>query len=401
MNKKDYYNSVTDQVKDLENLAAVQAELCFDLANLSHVLNAETAKNIKRVIITGCGDSYSAAGAMMPGFKLLSGLSKCNSPDIMDFCSFYSQRKVNKNYTPDQVLVVGISFSGSSARVIEALEKANMLETETLLITRTPDSKGAHVAKHVFDVATPPGCNSPGLRSYYASLVGIAALGAYLGVCNGTITEKRFFEVKQNIVNYTQKFMKNFDAIDDQMFQEAVRMKDLRKFELIADWNEGYSAQFVEQKIIECGGMFCIHTNSEEYAHIGMAARGPDEYGEIIMVNGADLSMSRMKDTINGCLAQHRVTLIVTDVPQEEFDLSVNEFKGNNFYISNMKKGHDSMAERATPSFCVIPKAPEQWMSPFVDFIPGSLLAGYQAAVNEIMFFGGRYNFRTQTWNVN
>ena len=39
-------------------------------------------------------------------------------------------------------------------------------------------------------------------------------------------------------------------------------------------------------------------------------------------------------------------------------------------------------------------------MSPLVDFLPGSLLAGYQAAVNEIMYFGGRYNFRTQTWNL-
>ena len=79
MNKKDYYNSVTDQVRDLNNLASVQADLCFDLKTLSSALDAETAKNMQRVIITGCGDSYSAAGAMMPGFKQLSGLKKCNS----------------------------------------------------------------------------------------------------------------------------------------------------------------------------------------------------------------------------------------------------------------------------------------------------------------------------------
>lgn len=399
MNKKDYYNSVTDQVRDLNNLASVQADLCFDLKTLSSALDAETAKNMQRVIITGCGDSYSAAGAMMPGFKQLSGLKKCNSPDIMDFCSFYSESKVLKGFAPNQVMVVGISFSGGSARVVEALEKANALGVESLLITRTRDSKGGHTAKHIFDVATPPGCNSPGLRSYYASLVGIAALGAYLGLCNGTITEERFFQVKKSIVDYTMAFMEKFDEIDDLMFQEALRMKDLRKFELIADWNEGYSAQFVEQKIIECGGMFCSHTTSEEFVHISLMARCPEEYGEIIMINGADLSMSRMKDTINGCLAQQRPTLIVTDVAPEDFDLSVNVFDGTSPYFQQIR-GYDTMAERGTPTFCRIPKAPEQWMSPLVDFLPGSLLAGYQAAVNEIMFFGGRYNFRTQTWNL-
>jgi len=397
LNRHDYYNSVTDQVKDLRTLAAVQADLCFDMNTLTQVLAPETAKQIQRVIITGCGDSYSAAGAMLPGFRKLSGLRQCNSPDIMDFCSFYSREKVYKGLPAEQVLVIGISFSGSSARVVEALEKANDLGVHSLLITRTPDSKGGHTAKHVFDVATPDGCNTPGLRSYYASLMGLAALGAYLGVCSGVLKQDRFFQVKQSIVEYTLAFMQNFDAVDELMFQEALRMKNLRKFELIADYNEGYSAQFVEQKFIECGGVFCTHTNSEEFVHISFMARCPEEYGEIVMINGADRSMSRMKDTINGCLAQHRPTLIVTDVAPDAFDLSVNEFAGTSPYFQAVQ-GYDSMAQRGTPTFCQIPKAPEQWMSVFVDFLPGSLLAGYQAAVNEARFFAGRYDFRTQTW---
>ena len=41
-------------------------------------------------------------------------------------------------------------------------------------------------------------------------------------------------------------------------------------------------------------------------------ARCPEEIGEIVMINEEDKSRTRMKDTINGCLAQHRPTLIVT-----------------------------------------------------------------------------------------
>ena len=400
MNKKEYFNSVTDQVLDLKNLAAFQSKYCFDLDFLKKTLPFENAKKIRRVIITGCGDSYSAAGAMMLGFRKLSGLKDCNSPDIMDFCSFYTAQKICKGYTADEVLFAGISFSGGSARVIEALEKAKTMGIHSLLITRTPGSKGAQTAEFIMDVATPDGCNTPGLRSYYASLVGIAALGAYLGLCQGNLEQEYFRQIPTRIEKLTMDFMNGFDAIDNLMFAEALRMKDIRKFELIADWNEGYSAQFVEQKIIECSGAFAAHTTSEEFAHISFMARCPEEIGEIVMINEGDKSRGRMKDTINGCLAQHRPTLIVTDMEPEHFDLSVNGFSGDSPYFKQ-EAGYNTMAERGKPVFCKIPKAPELWMSPFIDFLPGSLLAGYHAAVNEIQFFGGRYDFRTQTWNMN
>lgn len=401
MNKKDYTNSVSQQVRDLKNLALFQTERCFDLDVLRASLGVETAKNIRRVIITGCGDSYSAAGAMLPGFKLLSGIKKCESPDIMDFCCFYSACKAARGFDMDKVLVVAISFSGSADRVAEALTRAKELGAESILITRTPDSKGGRAAKHILDVATPDGCNTPGLRSYYASLVGLSALAAYIGLCNGTITRERFFEVKEKIAAYTLRFMEEIERIDDQMFREALRMRELKKFEVIADWNEGFSGQFVEQKLIECGGVYCGHTNSEEFAHISFFLRRPEEVGTVVIIHSTDPSLSRMRDTVNGALAQGRPVLIVTDAPPETF---------SPWRTSGAGKPGDGRRPTAietvrpfeitqSPTVCRIPTAPEQWMFPLVDFIPGSLLAGYQAAVNERAFFAGRYDFRTQTWS--
>lgn len=398
MNKKDYFNSVTHQVQDISELAPIQADKCFDIQKLDNLLGREIGKKIKRVILTGCGDSFSAAGAMLPGFKKLSGIRKCNSPDIMDFCYYYTENKISKGFLMDEVLVVAISFSGSAVRVAEALEKANRLGAHSLLITRTPDSLGGRAAKYIYNVETPDGCNSPGLRSYYASIVGIAALGAYIGCCNGSCSEPGFLKIKESIVSYTRTFMEDFERIDDLMFSEALRMKDLTKFEVIADWNVGYSAQFVEQKFIECGGVYCDHTTSEEFAHISFFFRGPSEFGTVVMVNEEDTSMSRMKDTVNGCLAQHRPTLIVTDADPDIFAIKpiTDSLVPNMYNIA--ETGVNSMEKAGKATICRIAKAPEQWMSPFVDFTPGALLAGYQAAVNEKMFFGGRYNFRTQTW---
>ena len=399
MDKKQYFNSITEQVFALKDLAKIQADKCFDIKKMEAMLDPGTAAGIKRIIVTGCGDSYSAAGAMRPALMQFSGIRACNTPDAIDFCRFYSNEKICKNYQPQEILIIAVSFSGNSVQAAEALERANEMGAHSLLITRSSDSKAGAVAVHVFNVETPEGCNTPGLRSYYASLVALSAVGAYLGLCKGSLTESRFTEIKDQISDYVISFMAKIDAIDDQMFDLAVKMKDLQKFEVIADWNEGFSAQFVEQKFIECGGVFCDHTTSEEFAHISFFQREPSTYGMVVMINAADPSFSRMRDTIGGCLKQHRPTLVVTDAAPQEFEVSPKklDIPASFFeYFTSEKRDAESTEK---PVVCQLPVAPEPWMSPLIDFIPGALLAGYQAAVNERFFFNGRYDFRNQIWS--
>ena len=88
----------------------------------------------------------------------------------------------------------------------------------------------------------------------------------------------------------------------------------------------------------------------------------------------------------------------MTDLEEAEFEVRQRDTSDiDNFYgIAEM--GVNSMEKAGRASVCRIAEAPQQWMSPFVDFIPGSLLAAYHAAVNEHNFFNGRFDFRTETW---
>ena len=135
MDKQNYFNSVTQQVLELKDLAAVQVEKCFDLQKLKEMLPPETAGKIQRVIVTGCGDSYSAAGAMRPALRELSGIYDCNAPDAVDFCRYYTENRILKRHRPEEVLVISISFSGNSVRAAEALERAKNLGLYSLAIT--------------------------------------------------------------------------------------------------------------------------------------------------------------------------------------------------------------------------------------------------------------------------
>lgn len=373
MNKQHYYNTIGLQIENLRALVDVQTEKCFDQVRLGALMDASTVKGLKRVIITGCGDSFSAAGAMKPAFQLHSGLKLVSVPDPMEFCRYYSKEEINKGCLDSETLVIAVSASGGSARIVEILTKANESGVGSMLISNNPESNGAKAAQYMYHVQTPPGCNSPGLRSYFASMVAITALGAWIGLQQGHITKERFTAIKESVISYVKAVMTQYDRIDTQMFRLGMVWKDYEKFEVIGDWGEAFSAQFVEEKFIECAGVHTTHADSEDWCHINFFLRDPHTIGTVFLTHAQDPSFDRMLYTIRSAADIERPSLVVTDAEETLFPEDAE--------------------------VCRIPAAPEGWMTPLVDFIPGSLLAAYTAACADKLFFGGKYDFRTQTWN--
>lgn len=371
MNKKDYSNTIDLQIKELDKLVDVQLEKCFGKEKREKILSVEDAAKIKRVVLSGCGDSFSAAGAMAEAFRKISGIKALHTPDPMEFTRYYTDFDLTKGNKKEETLVVAISASGGGVRIAEILDRGE--GCHTMLITNNPQSDNCKHAKSTFWVETPEGCNSPGLRSYFASMIALIALASHIGKANSHIDETYENKLIEDIRNYVHEFMKDFEKIDDLMFSEAIRMKDFKKFDIVADGCDWYSAQFVEQKFIECSGVQATHTNSEEWVHISMMTKGPENIGTIFMIIKDSPSYRRIVDTSWGSLRLERPTLIVTDADKKDFE------------------------DEAV--FLNIPSAPQIYLAPLMDFIPGSLIAGYHAAINERWFFQNRYDFRKQEWH--
>lgn len=371
-NKAHYYNTINLQVEALQQIVDVQIDRCFDFKKLAGLMPEETLQGLRRVVMTGCGDSYSAAGAMLPSFKANSGIDAVSAPDPMDFCKFYTKADTCMGHQPQEVLVIAVSASGGSQRIVEIMEKGRAQGAHTLLITNNPESAGAKAAQFVFPVETPEGCNSPGLRSYFASMLALTALGAYLGLIKHRLTRERFSQIQQLIAAHVKAFGQVYEAVDQQVYTLAKTWKDFKRFEVVGDWDEYFSAQFVEEKFIECAGVHCTHTNSEDWCHINFFLKDPETIGTIFHAPYHAQNFDRVQNAIHTALAIGRPTLVVTDAPEEE------------------------VPEGAV--YCRMPAPPEVWLSPITDFAPGSLLAAYVAALADKLFFTGRYDFRTQTW---
>lgn len=371
MDKQNYYNTIGLQVESLFELAPIQVEKCFDEKKLSALLPLPEAAALKRLIVAGCGDSYSAAGAMAPVIRKLACVS-CASPDPMELCSFYTDEDIRDGCKPEEVLVVAISASGGSVRIVEMLERAKAAGVRSMLITNNPESKGAKAAELVYCVETPELCNTPGLRSYFASLTALAALASYIGGSKG-VAEPAV--ARQAILDYVSACQPRYQEIDGQMFELAQRWSGLEKFEIVGDESEFFSAQFVEEKFIECASVHASHADSEDWCHINFFLREPETVGTIFQVNAAAPDLDRIAESVRVSVAIGRPTLVVTDADCD-------------------------FAEGA--AVCRLPKAPEcaPWALLMMDHAPGSLLAAYCAALAGKLFFSNRYDFRTRTWKM-
>ncbi len=124
------------------------------------------------IMIFGCGDSHCAA----LGMEMLLG--KATGAKVMALHSMQAGRYLLPGLIldPAPILAIGISASGEVARTIEAMEIAKELGANTLALTCNPSSALARTAERTLSLEIPQLELGPGMPSYSAALIMLAAL---------------------------------------------------------------------------------------------------------------------------------------------------------------------------------------------------------------------------------
>ncbi|HEX5505943.1 MAG TPA: SIS domain-containing protein, partial [Thermomicrobiales bacterium] len=171
---------MVEQVRDFPRLNREYVRPFDQL--VSDALTPLECLSLLRVVVTGDGDSYHAAHAAELAFECLGGVA-CE-PLSAQRCRDYAVEWLPQP-APRTALVVGVSASGQTRRVVECLERARARHALTLALTGAPASPVAAAAECRLVVALPDPVPSPGLRTYHASLLGLLLLAIRLGEVRG------------------------------------------------------------------------------------------------------------------------------------------------------------------------------------------------------------------------
>ncbi len=367
--KSEYMSSIGWQDLDCLKLVDHEVKVLFDRTKLESIMRREDYAKLKRVVLCGAGDSWNCAGVISEILPELTGISY-ETWDPLKATRFVDKDRLTLGVDPRDMLGIGITAGGGTARVAEWLEKMRACGIRGVCVTNNPEGKCAKAADIVFCTETPvlispTVTNTPGLRSYCANLLACIAIGCYAGICNGTLPEDSLETWGDAIKAYVHSWENVADEIDNQMFELAKVWKDLWKFDYIGDGPQYYTAQFSEEKPVETAGVLTSHADCEDWCHINLYCSEPETIGTTFLVDDNSPSLSRMIETVNCAVKLGRPVLVITNLK----DVSV---------IS-------SGAE-----ICKVPESPEgfKWMMPLMDFFPVTLFANYLCTLNSRMYFG-------------
>lgn len=347
MEMNPFHNPMRENAYDVPGLLQSQ---CARIEQDSRmVLTTPEIFEFRRIIVTGCGDSYAAGLAMKPAMETLIGLPVEVLPAM--HLARYSPPDVFGK--PGSTLVIAVSNSGAVTRVAEAVQRATHYGCLTLAVTAKPESALAKAAckRVLLDIPKFAAGGGNGIRSYRISMLSLLLVAIRIGEvkCRYMMTDSEKY--RSAICGYAAAFDAALPALDAQMLRLAQANTDKELFDFLGSGGSFGTAWFSHAKIIEATGDYASYSDLESWMHLNCFFRELPKKFTMIYAGATGADRSRAEEAIQ-VIGQMKGTLcVVTD--SADYPLPES-------------------AERI-----LIPACPFDWLAPLLSDIPLSLLAGY------------------------
>jgi glucosamine--fructose-6-phosphate aminotransferase (isomerizing) len=253
----------------LSGLEDVYKESFTDIDHkIRNLFTAGELLAVKKVYAVGDGDSYHAGLASRTAFLKLTGIEYHAIP-AMKFLAY--EIDCMHDYSPGQSMVLGISASGESKRVVQCLNKVKekMPDSRTVALTGNPNSSAAKAADIVFDVRLPNAelGMAPGIRTYAASLFGLTVLAIRLGEMQNRYHMTEANKWRRQIAEQSIFI----PGIIEKSGAAAEKMKIYARapfFMLAGSGNHLGTATFFGAKLTEIAGIYTVPMDLEEWNHV-------------------------------------------------------------------------------------------------------------------------------------
>ncbi|MBL1114979.1 SIS domain-containing protein [Streptomyces sp. 110] len=227
--------------------------------------------SVGSVHLVGDGDSYYAALSAELAFRSLAGVD-CVAAPALGFLEYQAPWLRPRN--TGRHLVVGISASGFTPRVVQALARAGRHGALTLALTGVPDSPLARTADHTLPVQLSGSEPSPGIRTYQASLLGLLLLAVRLGEARRHHTSGGREALEREIATMHEGVASTVAELGEACSRAARLVGDGPVVVMVGSGPGLGAALYGAAKLIEGAGVSARGQDLEEWHHVDRFA-GP------------------------------------------------------------------------------------------------------------------------------
>jgi glucosamine--fructose-6-phosphate aminotransferase (isomerizing) len=256
-------NAMVAQVLSLPELIRTEFDRLDEQIRLSMELTE--CLSVRRVLITGCGDSYMAGVATELAFEKLAGIPTEPMPAMK--AGRYASPYVLSHH-PHNPLVIGVSASGAVARTREALDLFASRGCPTIAVTGNPGSPLANIAGKVIDCAIPDYPFAPGVRSYRMSLLALLLIAIQLGEAQQRLSSEEAANLRRTLRETAEAIETTIARVTTEASRLAQALAGEKSFVFVGDGPNYGTALFGAAKVIEAAGRHAMGQESEEWAHL-------------------------------------------------------------------------------------------------------------------------------------
>ncbi len=229
------------------------------------VLTPSEWRAVKKVYLTGDGDSYHASCAAELAFEAIADVScaPLSAQRFLDYGAAWMRPAA-----PQQTLVIATSASGGTKRVVQALARAKKYGALTVALTGMPNSVVTQVADRTIVVELPQKQRSPGIRTYQASLLGMLLVAIQLGEMRNTYHQDEANALRQELTALADVVDATTNAIKGRCREVADMIAATPTMVMVGSGPSYGTALFSAAKVVEAVGIFALGQDLEEWWHV-------------------------------------------------------------------------------------------------------------------------------------
>ncbi len=317
--EKQYDSPMLRQARYLPDLIKDQYE---DLEPKTRkIFSTPEIYSFQKIVLTGCGDSYAACLAVKSAFEDFARIP-VDVISAIDLSRHYHKSQLN--YGPNSPLVIAVSSSGSVARIVEGVLRANTTSAYTLGITKNIDSLLGQTAKKILQLNPPQLESSPGVGSYAISLLALLLLAIRFGEVKLTYTMDQANIYRKSLVDQLINMKSSLESMESCILEIAQKWKDFPAFDFVGSGADYGAVFFGHAKIFEASGQYAMRINTEEWLHLNFFLRNTEKTGTVLIIDERNEARSRALEATECMKKNSRPLLLISN--DEHFSSTYCEF---------------------------------------------------------------------------
>jgi glucosamine--fructose-6-phosphate aminotransferase (isomerizing) len=243
------------------------------------------SRQIRDIVMTGCGDSLFAA--MGAAFSFGQFSSRLATP----LHALEYSRGLYRTSGP-QTLVCALSYSGETRRTLEASIAAR--SQQACLVAITVDGQGsiANLADHVLPnvVARENQRSNCGTGSYQATYLALVLLSAHMAVQEQRMEAGRLDTLHESILALASTMERSREDLQRRGREAAATLRAARTVFFLGGGEAHAAALYASAKLYETSSLPSIAQEMEQFAHEEIFSLEPDSVAIILALRGPFLA---------------------------------------------------------------------------------------------------------------